>query len=217
MDANIARTNMLKQQIHAGGITDSAILTAMSNIERAHFVPKKYDNFAFADLVLPIGAHQRMLPPVQQARILSAISIQSHESVLEIGTGTGYLTALLAQFAHEVTSIEIAPALAERASNNLNEAGITNAHVIPANGAAGYLPDAPYDIIVITGSLIQLPMVFFEQLRPNGRLFCIIGQPPVMQAMVYTKEDDAHWTNKVLFETNIAALRDIAQPDQFAL
>ena len=159
-----------------------------------------------------------MLTPVQQARILSALSIQSHESVLEIGTGTGYLTALLAQFAAEVTSIEIAPALAERASTALSEAGITNAHVISANGAAGYLLNAPYDIIVITGSLIQLPMAFFEQLRPNGRLFCIIGQSPVMQAMVYTKKDDASLALKrVLFETDIKALRDVAQPDQFAL
>ncbi|MCD6055760.1 MAG: protein-L-isoaspartate(D-aspartate) O-methyltransferase [Gammaproteobacteria bacterium] len=215
MDLNIARTNMLKQQIHACQVDDPAILDVIRHVPREAFVLKKYINMAFADTHLPIGCGQTMFTPMEEARTLAALDIQSSDTVLEIGTGSGYFTALLAQFASKVTSLEITPELHQRAALRLKEQEISNVELIQADGIAGYKNNSPYDVIVITGSLPYLPAPFRRQLRCGGRLFCILGHSPAMEAVLYRRQGEERWSESILFETDLASLIQSSREDTF--
>lgn len=215
MDIEIARTNMLKQQIHACQVDDAAILTAMQQVPREAFVAKQYVNLAFADTYLPIGYGQTMLSPMEEARILQALAIQPGDKVLEVGTGSGYFTALLAQFAAKVYSVEQYAELSQRAKLRLQQCNITNVELIEADAATGYQQHAPYDVIVITGSLSYLPNRFRRELRCGGRLFCIVGQSPAMEATLYTRQGESRWQKRVLFETDLPALAQTEDVDAF--
>jgi protein-L-isoaspartate(D-aspartate) O-methyltransferase len=214
MDFERARFNMIEQQIRTWDVLDQEVLDLLFIVRREDYVPSAYRELAFADLEIPLGDGERMWTPKMEARVLQELELRKDESVLEIGTGSGYLTALLAARSAEVTSVEIVPRLGSEAQAKLRRAGVTNVRLETGDGAQGYR-DAQYDAIVLTGSTPVLPESWLAQLKPGGRLFAVVGDPPVMTARM------THWTgpgaitSQDLFETVIAPLRNAAQPRRF--
>jgi protein-L-isoaspartate(D-aspartate) O-methyltransferase len=214
MDFERARFNMIEQQIRTWDVLDQEVLDLLFTVRREDYVPSAYRELAFADLEIPLGDGERMWTPKMEARVLQELELRKDESVLEIGTGSGYLTALLAARSAEVTSVEIVPRLASEAQAKLRRAGVANIRLEIGDGALGY-GDAQYDAIVLTGSTPVLPESWLAQLKPGGRLFAVVGDPPVMTARM------THWTgpgaitSQDLFETVIAPLRNAAQPRRF--
>ena len=214
MDLERARFNMIEQQIRTWDVLDQEVLDLLSTVRREDYVPSAYRELAFADLEIPLGDGERMWTPKMEARVLQELELRKDESVLEIGTGSGYLTALLAARSAEVTSVEIVPRLGAEAQAKLRRAGVANVRLETGDGAQGY-GDAQYDAIVLTGSTPVLPESWLAQLKPGGRLFAVVGDLPVMTARM------THWagpgaiTSQDLFETVIAPLRNAAQPRRF--
>ncbi len=215
MNFDIARTQMIKQQIRAWNVLDSHILDLIETTPREDFVPSAYRSLAFADTTIPLGHDQIMLTPKEEARILQALQIQSHERVLEIGTGSGYFTALLAKQAKSVISLDIFPDFISQATQKLNTLRFTNIDLRVADAALGYDRDGAYDVIVITGSLSYIPDVYRNSLNAKGRLFAIVGQQPAMEALLMTKTVDSHWHSQFLFETMVPPLINAKQPNPF--
>ncbi len=214
MDFEQARFNMVEQQIRTWEVLDPKVLDLLFAVRREDFVPPAYRSLAFADLELPLPGGERMWSPKVEARVLQALALTGRESVLEIGTGSGYFTALLASRALEVTSVEIDPALAAAARTRLARHGFANARVEEGDGAHGW-GDEAWDAIVLTGSTPLLPGRFVEQLKPGGRVFAIVGDLPVMKArLVQWTGPDALTTTDV-FETVVAPLRNAATPSRF--
>lgn len=211
-----ARNNMQCQQLKTCGIQDESLLDLLSQIPREHFVPEKYKDLAFADYRIPLSHQQTMMTPLEEATLLQALAIQKHHTVLEIGTGSGYLTALMATQAKQVFSLEYYADLTAKAQKKLAQHHITNVTLITGDGIHGYLDKAPYDIIVLTGSVDHLDKCFHPQLLQNGKLFAIIGKSPVMQACVLTIDNQGKWNTTKLFETNIPPLTDRFQNDSFS-
>ena len=214
MNFEQARFNMVEQQIRTWDVLDQGVLDLLLTVHREDFVPATHRALAFADLELPLGDGERMWTPKMEARVLQELELRKDESVLEIGTGSGYLTALLAARSAEVTSVEIVPRLGSEAQAKLRRAGVANVRLETGDGAQGY-GDVQYDAIVLTGSTPVLPESWLAQLKPGGRLFAVVGDPPVMTARM------THWTgpgaitSQDLFETVIAPLRNAAQPRRF--
>lgn len=215
MDFEQARFNMIEQQIRPWDVLDPDVLALLAIVKRENFVPAAYKALAFADLRLPIGPQQTMLEPKLEARLLQELGIKNTDTVLEIGTGSGYMTALLAAKAEYVYSIEIDPVLAENAKRNLQRAGVANASVIIGDGAQGWAPHAPYDAIIVSGSLPVLPDSFLKQLKPGGRLIAIIGEAPAMHVTLITRTGDQAFSSVKLFETVVPALMNAEQPEHF--
>jgi len=215
MDIKLACNNMIKQQIRAWGVLDENILDLMASIQREDFVPTEYQQLAYADVAIPIGYGKTMLPPKLQAHLIQALSIQSNETVLEIGTGTGFCTALLAKQAKHVFTIEIMPELQKQAQKNLANLEIANVSFIEGDGSAGWPKEAPYDAIVLTGSLQQLPASFRQQLNVGGRIFAVLGKAPVMTATIIFHPGENEWNEKYLFETVIPPLENAKQAATF--
>jgi len=214
MDFERARFNMIEQQIRTWDVLDQEVLDLLFIVRREDYVPSAYRELAFADLEIPLGDGERMWTPKMEARVLQELELRKDESVLEIGTGSGYFTALLAARSAEVTSVEIVPRLGSEAQAKLRRAGVANVRLETGDGAQGY-GDAQYDVIVFGGSTPVLPESWLAQLKPGGRLFAVVGDPPVMTARM------THWTgpgaitSQDLFETVIAPLRNAAQPRRF--
>ncbi len=215
MDFEQARFNMIEQQIRTWEVLDPDVLSLLAIIKREDFVPAAHKALAFADLRLPISPQQTMLEPKLEARLLQELSIKNTDTVLEIGTGSGYMTALLAAKAEYVYSIEIDPVLAENAKRNLQRAGIANVSVIVGDGANAWAAHAPYDAIVVSGSLPVLPDVFLRQLKIGGRLVAIIGEAPAMEAQLVTRTDENAFSKINLFETVVAPLLNAMPREQF--
>ena len=215
MNIEQARTQMIKQQIRAWDVLDTHILDLIRNTPREEFVPTEYRYLAFADTNIPLGHDQVMLTPKEEGRILQSLKIQPHETVLEIGTGSGYFTALLAKQAKSVVTLDIFSDFVEQATIKLQSHNLHNIELHVVDAAHGYNNGAPYDIIVITGSLIYLPDVFRHALNINGRLFAIIGQAPAMEALLLTRDNKDHWQSDMLFETVVPPLIHAKQPKQF--
>lgn len=214
MDFEQARFNMVEQQIRTWDVLDQDVLDLLFTVRREEFVLPQYRSLAFADLELPIGSGERMWAPKLEARVLQSLRLAPQESVLEIGTGSGYFTALLASRAREVTSIEIDPALAATARARLAQRGFHHARCEVGDGARGF-GNETYDVIVLTGSTPLLPERFIGQLKPNGRLFAIVGEAPVMTARLVTWSAPGAHVTTPLFETVVAPLRHAATPDRF--
>jgi len=218
MDFNEARKNMVCQQIEPWAVSLKNVLEAFADIPREMFVPPQYTSLSYADISIPLGNEQTMLPPKIIGRALQALDIQPHETVLEIGTGTGYATACLGRLAQQVTSIEIQPELAQIAKRNLDntrESG--NITLKEGDGLKGYEPQSPYDVIFVTGSYpMGAPQSLLSQLKDNGRLFVICGQPPAMRAILITKQNKKFET-KQLFETVVPSLSHAPHPEKFVL
>jgi protein-L-isoaspartate(D-aspartate) O-methyltransferase len=201
MNIEQARFNMIEQQIRPWEVLDQQVLDLLFVVKREDFVPPPYRNLAFADMEIPIGSGQAMLAPRVEARLLQELGIQKTDKVLEIGTGSGYMAALLAARAEHVISIESRPALADIARQNLERAGIGNVTVEVGNGANGWAQRGPYDVIVVSGSLPTLPDALLKQLRVGGRLAAIVGTAPVMEAQLVTCSADGVFNTVNLFET----------------
>ena len=214
MDIEQARFNMVEQQIRTWEVLDQDVLDLLFLVRREDFVPPDYRLLAFADLEIPLGDHEKMWAPKMEARVLQELAIERGESVLEIGTGSGYLTALLARQGATVTSVEINPRLASEAKAKLARAGIDSADVVVGDGARGW-GRATYDAIVLTGSTPVLPDAFVEQLAPGGRVFAVVGEPPVMLARLVRWVAPGALAKRILFETVVDPLTNAATPARF--
>lgn len=206
MDMEQARFNMIEQQIRPWEVLDPEVLGLLAAVKREVFVPEALTLLAFADLELPIGHGQTMLPPKIEARILQEVGVRNTDIVLEVGTGSGHMAALLASKAEYVYSVEIDPVLAETARRNLRHAGVANVSVETGDASQGWSGPSPYDVIVISGSLPELPDVFLQQLKLGGRLAAFIGEAPVMEAQLIIRTADKAFNTTNLFETVVAPL-----------
>jgi len=213
-DYDRARFNMIEQQIRTWDVLDSRVLDLLSALRREDFVPPAYRMLAFADLELPLPNGFRMWTPKMEARVVQELRVQPSERVLEIGTGSGYLTALLASEAGDVTSVEIDAATASDARAKLARHGFTNVRVDIGDAARGYGNDI-FDVIVLTGSTPLLPERFYEQLSPTGRIFAVVGERPAMRARLIHSGAPGARTATDLFETVIEPLVNAAAPARF--
>jgi protein-L-isoaspartate(D-aspartate) O-methyltransferase len=208
---------MVEQQIRPWEVLDPAVLDLLFVVKREGFVPPMYRDLAFADMEIPLGEGQVMLAPRVEARLLQELSVRKSDKVLEIGTGSGYMAALLAARAEHVVSLEISPTLAESARANLQQAGIQNVTVECADGIRGWPQRAPFDVIVLSGAVAQIPAAILKQLRVGGRLAAIVGHAPVMEAQLITCEAEGVFNTINLFETVIPALKGSSASQEFAL
>ena len=210
-----ARFNMIEQQIRPWDVADSAVLELLAVVKREDFVPASYKAMAFADMAIPLPGQQLMLAPRQQARLLQDAAVQATDKVLEIGTGSGFTTALLAKQAQRVISLEIHPELADLARANLQRAGIHNAEVRCADGAQGAAADAPFDVILLGGSVSEVPPALLKQLKVGGRLVAIVGNEPIMHATVITRTSETNFQSAEKWDDNAPRLQNFAQPSGF--
>ena len=215
MNFEQARTNMVEQQIRTWEVLDQAVLDLLYAVPREDFVPPPYRTLAFADMEIPIGEGEKMMAPKIEARIVQALAPHKTERVLEVGTGSGYLTALLAHRAAHVHSVEIRPALAAFGRDNLARHGADNVTLETGDAARGWPTRAPYDVIVLTGSTPVLPKSLLEQLAPGGRLFAVVGEGPVMVARLVTCSAPGAFRSVELFDTVLAPLVNAEQPPRF--
>ena len=217
MDIEKARFNMIEQQIRPWNVLDPAVLSLLAIVKRENFVPAAHRDLAFADVELPLGAGagQTMLPPKIEARILQELSVKNTDTVLEIGTGSGYMAALLAAKAQYVHSVEIDAALAATARKNLAQAGVANVDVEIGDGAQGWPAHAPYDVIVISASTPILPAAIANQLKIGGRLAAVVGEAPAMQLQIVTRTDANAFATVGVFETVVAPLVNATARDPF--
>ena len=205
---------MVSQQLRAWDVLDERVLQVMEALPRECFVPPAWQGLAYADAEIPLGEGKLLAPPKLQGRALQALLPQADDNVLEIGTGTGYMTACLALLARRVTSVELHPALAEAARHNLAALDIRNVEVVEGDGLAMEFPPE-FDVICVNGSLPVAEPRLQRLLRPGGRLFVVTGKPPVMEAMRVTRQDDETWTSEKLFETCLPRLENARQPAEF--
>lgn len=212
-----SRFNMVEQQIRPWDVLDPKVLELFKKIPREDFVPKQYKGLAFADLEIPLGEGQQMLSPKIEGRILQALAIKPTDKVLEIGTGAGYLTALMATQAKQVDSIELHAKLSAQAVKNMTAHGIKNVKLIVGDGVQGLAAKAPYDVIVFTGALSTPPNQQLEsQLAVGGRLFAVVGEAPVMEAMLVQRLSSDTFKRDALFETCLPLLANAPKPTRFS-
>ena len=219
MNLEQARTNMVEQQIRTWEVLDQDVLDLLYTVPREEFVPPAYRNLAFIDMEIPLskdaGEGQKMWPPKMEARVLQELAPKRSDRVLEIGTGSGYLTALLAHRSAHVRSIEIRPALAAFGKANIARHGLDNVTLETGDGARGFAKWAPYDVIVLGGSVPLLPRALLESLSPGGRAFAVIGEAPVMTAKIVSCSAPGEFRTVELFETLLAPLANCEQPSRF--
>lgn len=214
MDTEIARTNMLKQQLRTSGVVDQHLLDLFDRLPREEFVPQDFHNFAYADANIPLKHAQVMFSPVLEARILQETAIKPHEKVLEIGTGSGYFSALLACQAAHVTSVDIFPEFTQEAAIKLKHHGIKNISLNTGNGAKGWGAEQ-FDVIIVSGALPFLPESLVMQLAPAGRMFAVLGASPAMAACLIKRLSASDLTTHVLFETVLPMLLEASQREYF--
>lgn len=212
-----ARHNMIVQQIQPWNVRSDEILELIQRIPREDFVPAKYKEHAFTDMNIPLADNQEMMSPKVEAYMMQALNVQPKESVLEIGTGSGYVTALLASLARHVESVDINAESQKQAEAKLAAHNLTNVTFEVGDAAQGWNKSKPYDVIAITGSLPVLPESFQRSLNVGGRLFAIVGDAPAMDVILITRVKDNEWSHKTLFETDIPALINAPEPERFAL
>jgi len=214
MNIEQARFNMIEQQIRPWNVLDQDVLDLLHVVKREQFVPQAYENLAFADVEIPLPGGEAMFNPKVEARIVQEIAVKKNEDVLEIGTGSGYMAALLAHGARHVTSVEILPETAALARANLSKAGVTNVTVEEGNGAQGW-GQGTYDVIVVSGALPVLPEALVKQLKVGGRMVAILGEAPAMTCQLIKRTSEtAHDAVKV-FETIAKPLTGAQTPSRF--
>jgi len=219
MDIERARFNMVEQQIRTWEVLDQQVLDLLFTVRREDFVPALYRSLAFVDMEIPLtdkpATGERMLAPKLEARMVQELAIKPTDRILEVGTGSGYMTALLAKRGAFVTSVEINPALSAAAGAKLAAHGIANVALEVGDAARGWTKQAPYDVIVLTGSEPVLAEEFQSSLKPGGRLLAVVGEAPVMEALLTTYTGAGAVSTIALFETCIPALRNAPQPERF--
>lgn len=215
--AERARFNMVEQQVRTWEVLDQRILDLLHRLPREDYVPAAYRGVAYADTAIPLDDGQFMLPPRVVARALQALDPQPLDRVLEVGTGSGYLTTALASLAAHVVSVEISHALHSQASARLKAHGVRNVSLVQGDGAAGWEAESPYDVIAVTGSMPVLNPALPQQLKLGGRLFVVVGRSPAMEALLITRVGASEWSTVSLFETVVAALVGTDEPRPFTL
>ena len=218
MDLNQARFNMIEQQIRPWEVLDPQVLELLSVVRHEDFVPLAHQALAFVDMEIPVGSQpgQVMLAPRVQARLVQDLAVQKSDKVLEIGTGTGFTTALLAHQAAHVLSYEIDAALAAQAQANLQKAGVTNVQVRHADGSQGAAAQGPFNTILLSGSVAEVPQVLLDQLAIGGRLIAIVGEEPMMRATLITRTGQSTFTTAQPWDANAPRLVGFTQPSAFS-
>jgi len=220
MDIEQARFNMVEQQIRTWEVLDQSVLDLLFTVKREDFVPAAYRSLAFVDMEITIGDGQTMMEPKLEARIIQELALKPQDHVLEIGTGSGYLSALLASRTAKVASIEYFQSLASSAAARLAAAGIGNVEIAVGDAAkspAAFVPAShKFDVIVLTGSVPVMPAAYLEYLAAGGRMFAIVGDAPAMKAMLFSKTSENNSTAVELFETVVAPLINAEQPSRFS-
>ena len=216
MNFEQARFNMVEQQIRPWEVLDQDVLDLLMTVKREEFVPAVYRDLAFTEVEIPIGCGQVMLKPVIEGKVLQALRLGKADSVLEVGTGSGYFAALLAARTEWVRTIELEPELVKLAGANLARNGVENVVVVQGDGIAGWAERAPYDVIVVSGGLPFVPQALLEQLKVGGRLFAFVGEAPVMKARLITCEAEGRFRTEDIFETVVPMLKNAPQRDGFS-
>lgn len=217
MNIEQARFNMIEQQIRTWEVLDQGVLDLLTQVPREEFVPPAFRKLAFADMNVPLAHGQVMMQPKLEARLVQSLDIQPQDTVLEIGTGSGYLTALLAKRARHVYSVDLYADFSAEARAKLGKHGIGNVTLETGDAAQGWAQHGPYDAIAVTGSLPLFSEAFQRQLKTGGRLFMIVGSSPAMEALLITRLGKEQWLRESLFETDIPALINAPQPPAFTL
>lgn len=217
MDFEQARFNMVQRQIHTWEVLDQRVLDVIAGTPRDEYVPEACRYLAYADTHVPLEGGEVMMPPREEARLLQALALSPEDKVLEIGTGSGYLTSLLAALAGEVLSVEISPGLKEFGQANLIRHSVQNVTLEHGDGLRGWPQAAPYHAIAVTGSVPVLHDDFQRQLALGGRLFVVVGEAPAMEALLITRTDEDDWMTESLFETVLPPLKGANKPQRFAL
>jgi len=215
MNFDHARFNMVEQQVRPWEVLDSRVLSLLESIHREDFVPVKYRKLAFADLSIPLGFDQFMMKPTVEGRMLQALDLKEDDSVLEIGTGSGFITACLAALAKCVVSVEIIEELHKVAKSRLSEKGISNAELFVGDVMAGWQPEQAHDVVMVTGSVPIVPEQFLGWVNPGGRMFVICGDSPAMEARLLTRLNVSEWREESLFETDLPRLVNAEKQPQF--
>jgi protein-L-isoaspartate(D-aspartate) O-methyltransferase len=212
MNFEQARFNMIEQQVRPWNVLNQGVLELLSIVKREAFVPPAYRAMAFTDMEIPLADGQCMLAPRVEARLLQELGLKRHEKALEIGTGSGFMAALLGHRAQQVVTIESRLELALKAKDNLRHADVMNVEVKHADGVAGDVGRAPWDAILLSGSVAEVPKRLLEQLKVGGRLLAIVGDQPVMQAVRITRSSEQGYQTTVLFDTVAARLEHFPLP-----
>jgi protein-L-isoaspartate(D-aspartate) O-methyltransferase len=217
MDLNQARFNMIEQQIRPWEVLDPNVLALLSTVRREDFAPLAHKALAFVDMEIPLGSapNQVMLAPRVQARMLQDLAVHATDKVLDIGTGSGFMAALLGHQAASVLSLEVDPALAAQAQTNLQKAGVTNVTVRQADGSQGAAADGPFDAILLSGSVAEVPAVLLQQLSIGGRLVAIVGDEPMMRTTLITRNGENSWSTTEPWDCNAPRLSGFAEPSRF--
>jgi len=215
MDIEKSRFNMVEQQIRPWDVLDAKVLELLFKVKREDFVPAVYQSLAFVDMEIPLGHGEKMWPPRLEARALQALQVQPHERVLEVGTGSGYFTALLAAQAAAVVTVEIHADLSEEAARKFHAHGLSRVQTRAGDAARDWEGDGQFDVIVFTGSLPLIPESYLKRLNPGGRLFAVVGEAPAMTAQRVTCVSTGTYRHEDLFETVTASLSHAEQPERF--
>lgn len=215
MDSEFARRQMVAQQVRTWDVSEPSVLNVLSELHRDQFVPSEFQDLAFADTEIPLPHGQVMMTPLVEGRLLQLLELQPQHNVLEIGTGTGFLTACLAKLSAAVTSIELFSDLVSSAKSNLADAGINNIELMCMD-AMSELPTGQFDAVAVTGSLPVFDTRIVDVVKPGGRLFVIVGDPPAMDARIVTRTGENDWQTTSIFETSLRPLVNAARPSEFS-
>ncbi len=215
MNIDFARRQMVDQQVRAWDVLNADILEVLRTVPREQFVPVGYEALAFADIEIPIGHGESMMTPTFEGKLLQALNLNASDSVLEIGTGSGFLAACLTHLAGEITSVDIHDDFLKTAAENLKGSGTRDVDLV-AMDATKDLPSAQYDAIAVTGSIQSFDPRFVMSLKPGGRLFVVVGDSPAMDARLITRTGDNDWKSESLFETSLRPLVNGSLPPQFS-
>ncbi|KTD48694.1 protein-L-isoaspartate-O-methyltransferase [Legionella rubrilucens] len=215
MSSQNAQINMVKQQLRTGDVLEEAILDLFDMFPRHEFVPPAMKEFAYSDMQIPLAHGQKMMTPLEEGTLLQALALDGHETVLEVGTGSGYFTALLSRLCQKVISVDYYADFTNDARAKLEKYHCPNVELITGDGCRGWLDKAPYDVVLLTGAVDAVTETHRLQVLPGGKLFAIVGRAPVMQGRLYTLDHQGNWSDRLLFETNLPPLIDKLKPKEF--
>ena len=215
MNFDQARFNMVEQQIRPWEVLDERVLELLEKTHREDFVPVRYRKMAFSDIAIPLDHDQSMMKPVVEGRLLQALEVKPDETVLEIGSGSGFITACLAQLAKHVVSVDVYEQFTNEVAAKLKDKDIHNVELETGNAMTGWQPEQAHDVLVVNGSVASIPDHFRGWVNPGGRIFIVCGDEPAMEAMLLTKLNATDWREESLFETNLPRLIDAENPPEF--
>lgn len=215
MSNHSARINMVKQQLRTGDVLNESILHLYDVIPRHEFVPEHLAHFAYSDMQIPLAHGQRMLTPLEEGKILQGLELLGTETILEVGTGSGFFTAMLSKLCKKVISIDYYSEFTSSAARKLQAHHCDNVELLTGDACRGWLEKAPYDVVVYTGGIEKLTQTHKLQILPGGKLFAIEGKSPAMQAFIYSLDHHDVWQKSMLFETDIPPLLDQLKPKEF--